>query len=141
MSRSIVVTGPQKVFCQSLLTQTVPQAARSAGICDRTAQRWLHRPAVRAYLRDLEAQAIEQAGRIGAQFLASTMAVVLKLLQDPLVYPAVRVSAARTVLDGTLRIREVLVGEERLCEIEKKLEELAWMAVGGKDEANKVGED
>jgi len=113
------------------MTQTAAQAARTVGIADRTARRWLRKASIRAYLHGIEGAAIEGAARIGTQFLASSMATAIKILQDPAVYPSTRLAAVRTVFDVVLKVREQVENEERLCEIERQLEELVWISSGG----------
>jgi hypothetical protein len=109
---------------------SVAEAARQSGVGARTIHRWLDDADFVAKVDSERAAVIGQAtSKLGA---ASQRAVdvLAELLDDPLL-PTVRLSAAKAVLDGLLRLRQEFVTEARLAAIEARLAKPAGGAEGG----------
>jgi hypothetical protein len=99
---------------------TVESAARQAGVAPRTVHRRLDDAAFRQRLQALRADMTQRTA--GALTAAATEAVrtLLELLK-PTTPPAVRLGAARAVLEMGLKVREVSDLEERLAALERQL--------------------
>jgi hypothetical protein len=98
--------------------QTVRDAARAAGIGERTAGRRLADPAFRLRVSAARAEMVAQAlGR-----LAGAMTEAADTLRQLLGAEAesVRLSAARTILELGNRLRESVELEERLAALERE---------------------
>ena len=99
--------------------ETIAAAARQAGCSTRTISRWLDDPDFVAKIERERATIIGQAvSRLGAA-AGRSVEVLVELLGD--ILPTVRLSAARAVLDGLLKLRQEVEVERRLAAIEAKL--------------------
>jgi hypothetical protein len=98
---------------------TVESAARAAGISARTAHRRLKEEAFQKSLRDLRAEMVQRtAGMLTASGMeASKTLIDLLNTANP---PAVRRSAAQTILELGLKLRENTEMEERLAALEAR---------------------
>jgi hypothetical protein len=99
---------------------TVENAARSSGIARRTAYKRMADPEFRQRLQSVRAEMVTRAA---ATLTAAAMEAVKTLLslQQPSVAAAVRLGAARAVLELGIRLRESGDVEERLVALEKLL--------------------
>jgi hypothetical protein len=100
---------------------TVEAAARQAGVSERTAYRRLADRDFRRRLQGVRADFVRRTA--GTLTAAATEAVrtLLELLRAPAA-AAVRLGAARAVLEIGLRLREAADLEERLDALEERLE-------------------
>jgi hypothetical protein len=99
---------------------TVENAARQAGISPATAYRRLADPAFRQRLRTLRGDMVSRTA--GTLTAASSESVrTLLELQKPSAPPAVRLGAARSVLEIGIKMREAADLEERLSALEQQL--------------------
>lgn len=98
---------------------TVENAARQAGIAPRTVHRRLADAAFRQRLQGLRADMVQRTG--GALTAASTEAVrtLVDLLKST-TPPAVRLGAARAVLEISMKVREMTDLEARLTVLERQ---------------------
>jgi hypothetical protein len=103
---------------------TVEAAARQAGVSESTAHRRLAEAEFRRELQALRADMVQRTA--GALTAAATEAVrtLLELLRSSTPF-AVRLGAARSVLEIGLRLREVTDLEERLSALEGQIAALA----------------
>jgi hypothetical protein len=101
---------------------TAEAAGRQSGLSKRTVHRRLADPAFRQRLQQLRAEMVQRTA--GALTAAATEAVrTLLELQKPAVPPAVRLGAARAVLELGVKLREVAELEERLTTLEQQFKE------------------
>jgi len=99
---------------------TVESAARQAGVSESTAQRRRDDPAFDQQLQAMRADMIKRTA--GALTAASTESVRTLLdLQKPSAPPAVRLGAARSVLEIGIKLREAADLEERMTVLEQQL--------------------
>jgi hypothetical protein len=99
---------------------TIENAARQCGLCERTVYRRLSEPAFRQRLQQLRTDMIQRTA--GALTAAATEAVrTLLELQKAAAPPAVRLGAARSVLEIGIKLREAADLEERLSALEQQL--------------------
>ena len=99
---------------------SVDAAARQCGLCERTVYRRLEDPEFSQRLKQLRADMIQRTA--GALTAAATEAVrTLLELQKVAAPPAVRLGAARSVLEIGIKMREAADLEERLSALEQQL--------------------
>ena len=98
---------------------TVESASRAAGISARTAHRRLKEEAFQKRLRDMRAEMVQRtAGMLTASGMeASKTLIDLLNTENP---PAVRRSAAQTILELGLKLRENTEIEERIAALEAR---------------------
>ena len=100
---------------------TVENAARQCGLCERTVYRRLEDPAFSQRLKQLRADMVQRTA--GSLTAASGESVrTLLELQKPSAPPAVRLGAARSVLEIGIKMREAADLEERLSALEQRLD-------------------
>ena len=100
---------------------TVENAARKAGVGERTAYRRLADPAFQARVDQARREAVlRTAGMLTGAALGSVKTLV-DLQQDVSVPASVRRGAARDVLDMAVKYRESAEMEQRLAAIEDRL--------------------
>lgn len=99
---------------------TVEQAAQKAGVSARTAHRRLVDP---AFTRRVHSARGDMAQRAGGLLTGAAMESIKTLLElrRPPAPPAVRLGAARAVLEFGLRVREAAELEARLAALEVRL--------------------
>jgi AcrR family transcriptional regulator len=102
---------------------SVAALARQIGVSERTIHRRLETKEFRDRLHRLRGQILETAGG----FLASAAlesAQTLVALQGEEHPPAVRLGAARTVLEQAVRVRELIALETRVDQLQQDIERL-----------------
>jgi len=101
---------------------TVESAARKASVSESTVFRRLNDP---GFQRELNAMRSDMVQRATGMLTAATMeaAKTLLNLQHDSVPPAVRLGAARAILDFGLKMRQIVELEERLMAMETLLAE------------------
>ncbi|MCH8148260.1 MAG: hypothetical protein IH987_09755 [Planctomycetes bacterium] len=99
---------------------TVESAARKSGVSESTVYRRLKDLGFKRELAKLQAEMVQRAT---AMLTASTLeaAKTLLSLQDPSMPPAVRLGAARAVVDFGVKMRQLVELEERLAAMEALL--------------------
>lgn len=111
------------VFAAALLSEgTVSNAAKSVGIAERTAYRWLAEDEELKCLIDgtneeilkTAIKAVKNAGIVAVRTL-------LTIMENEASPPAVRVSAAKSLLEGTFKAIELEELSNRLEEIELRI--------------------
>ena len=124
MSRAKSLNGVGKrdalLIAQLAAGNSHEKTAAAVGCCTQTITRRLRDPKFRAALDDARRQLFDNAfGRVTAasQVAASTLISLLGR-ETP---PAVRLGAARTLLESTCRFRETHELEERLRALEERL--------------------
>jgi hypothetical protein len=99
---------------------SVESAARQCGLSERTVYRRLAEPAFRQRLQQLRTDMVQRTA--GALTAAATEAVrTLLELQKAAAPPAVRLGAARSILEIGIKVREAADLEERLSALEQQL--------------------
>lgn len=100
---------------------TVKAAAAAAKIAEVTIHRWLNDPTFSAALKETRSRVFEST--LTALQSASGVAVetLREVMEDKTAQPAARVSAAKTVLEISVRARDIIETEERLRLLEARL--------------------
>jgi hypothetical protein len=100
---------------------TVADAAQQAGIGERTAYRRLDDPTFRAQLDDARQQTIQAAIDTLSATATEAAATLRDLLRREAYSPAIRLGAARSILELGARLREANEIEQRLAALEARL--------------------
>ncbi len=120
---SAELTPKQQKALDALLTEpTVTKAAKLARLSEVTLYRWLQEPIFAGAYKAARGRLLE--GTLTALQAASIRAVetLRAVLDDAVAKPGEKVSAARSILEFSLKAREVLEVEGRLAYLEKVLE-------------------
>jgi len=115
-------TRKQEVFIANLLIEpNIRAAAKKTGIGEATGWRWLQDPIFQEQYREARRQAVSQA--ISQLQQASTEAVntLRKIMNDEEAPAASRVTAARTVLDMSLKAVELEDLAQRIEQLEQSV--------------------
>ena len=100
--------------------RTIRDAAREAGVSERTARRRAGDPAFAAAVRGLRDRTLrDTAAALAAQAGATVRA--LAALRDNADSEAVRLGACRALLEATLKVREAADLEERVSALESEM--------------------
>lgn len=114
------VSSKQKKAIRALLTgKTQSKAAAAAGVTDRTVSRWMQQDAFCDALRDAELQALAELCRVQATQATAAQQTLLEIMTDTEQPGGVRVRAASQFLSLLPRLREQVVLEERITELEQ----------------------
>jgi hypothetical protein len=100
---------------------TVENAARKAGIGERTAYRRLADPDFRARLSQARQEAVVRTAGMLTGAAVGSVKTLVDLQQDASVPAAVRRGAARDVLEMNVKYREFAEMEQRVAAIEDRL--------------------
>ncbi|HEY7159184.1 MAG TPA: hypothetical protein VH575_34890 [Gemmataceae bacterium] len=103
---------------------TVENAARQVGISPRTAYRRLADPAFRQRLQTLRGDMVSRTAGTLTAAASEAVRTLLELLKNP-TSSAVRLGAARAVLEIGMKLRELADLEQRLTELEQRLDATA----------------
>ena len=98
---------------------TVEGAARQAKVSDRTIYRRLKDPAFRARVSEARAEMVTRASGMLTAAAGESVRTLLALQKES-VTPAVRLGAARAVLELGLKIRELVELEGRIAALEQQ---------------------
>jgi hypothetical protein len=99
--------------------RTVREAARAAGIGERTARRRLAEPGFARRVAALQAQMIEQALGRSVKSMSAAADTLRKLLRAQ--SESVRLGAARALLELPVKLRDSVELEQRLAALEERL--------------------
>ena len=119
------MTAKQKKALAALLTApTIDAAAQAAGIGYTTLRRWLKDDEAfrREYERELAGLVTDAAAK-AKQSMAPALSVLREIVEDEYGPAAVRVSAARSLLEYGLKLTEITDVIARLDALERNLEE------------------
>ena len=100
---------------------TVEQAARKAGIGERTAYRRLAEPAFRARLDEIRRETMVRTSGLLSGAALGAVKTLVDLQQDVSVPAAVRRGAARDVLEMNVKYRDSADIEQRVAALEDRL--------------------
>jgi transposase-like protein len=108
----------------ALLSQrNVEEAARVAGVSERTLYRWMEEPEFDATYRAARRAAFSQSTARLQQMSAAAVTTLGKIMVDPNAPAASRVRAADSVLDHAAKAIEIEDIEARVAELERVAEQ------------------
>jgi phosphoenolpyruvate-protein kinase (PTS system EI component) len=122
----------EQVIAALLRSPTISGAAEQSGISEATLFRWLQRPAFEEAYRRARQSAVDQAIAALQQATGQAVATLQEVQRDPDAPASSRVTAAKTVLEMALKLRESEELEARLSALEDKLQRMAPVAKGGR---------
>ncbi len=121
-SNSQTLTAKQARAIKALLEEpTTTAAAAAAKVSVPTIFRWLANPTFSAAYREARSRLVETALTRLQSASSDAVKTLRATLTDPLAQPSVRVSAARAILEFSLKAREMMEFEERLERLESTL--------------------
>jgi hypothetical protein len=108
----------------ALLTRpSIEDAARVAGVGEKTLRRWIQEPKFRARYLRARTESVHQALARIQQATGAAGTTILKLMTDANVPPAVRLRAAECVFDLAVKGVEIEDIEVRVSDLERAAEE------------------
>ena len=102
--------------------KTTEEAAIIAGVAIRTVFNWRTEPVFKQALQDMTDSTIESATVMLATSALDAIKTLREIAQDKEAKQAVRVSAARAILENVLRLKDQYEIGERIAELERRLE-------------------
>lgn len=126
MNTKGTLTRKQAAAVSALLTtRSVAEAAAASGVGRRTLYTWLAEDeAFRAALASAEEEALSHVVRRLCGLADKAVEALAGVLDDEKASASARTRAAEVVLSNLLKIRELRNTEERLAEIEERLDEI-----------------
>lgn len=116
------LTAKQDRAILALLSEpTAKKAAEVAKIAEVTIHRWLNDPAFSTTLKEARSRALESTLSSLQGASGKAVETLHEVMKDKTAQPAARVSAAKTILEMTIRARDILETEERLRVLEARL--------------------
>lgn len=113
----------EAVIAALLSARTLQDAAQTAGISVRTLRRWLENDDFREKYRRAKSELVGFAtGRLKGA-MAKAVAVLEDVAETKDSPPAARVSASRAIVELALHSHEVEAMEDRIAELERRLNE------------------
>ena len=109
----------QEAFLAALMVQpTVVMAAKTAGISEGTAGRWMKEPAFQARYNEAKRQAFAEVLAFLQQSMLAAVATLRSVMMDAQTKPSTKVMAAGKLLELGLRAHDVYEIEARLSALE-----------------------
>ena len=116
------VTTRQRIAIQTYLeTGSVASAAKAAGVTRQTFHRWRKQERFKRALSEAEKEALESLSRALVR-LGEKATATLEEAMDGAEKESTKVRAADIVLSRLLQLRELVTLEERVAELEKRLQ-------------------
>ena len=115
------LTRRQEAFIAALLScPTIAHAARTAGIAEVTAGRWLKDATFQAAYRESRRQVVQQAIVQVQHATGTAVQTLVAVMQDNESPSSARVSAARSILEMAIRTVEIEDLEARITALEQQ---------------------
>ena len=109
-------------FCDLLATGTAPaEAARLAGIAERSGRRWRQKARIQAAIRSRLNDSIAVCRSVLAQGAATAARALVDMATGEVEAEAARVSAARAVVENTMRLVDMEQIEAQIAELAAQL--------------------
>jgi hypothetical protein len=114
-----LTTAQRKAIPHLLAARSVEEAAKAAGVSERTLYRWMADHVFAAALAAAETNAIDYAVRRLITLSDSAVEALKTVLSDDTASATTKVRAALGVLDSLIKLRELRNIEARLVALEK----------------------
>jgi phage terminase small subunit len=115
------LTVKQRRFLSAMLTaRTVADAARQAGIAERTAYLYLSTPHFQAALDHAVDETLSHTAHQATAAMDRAIAALCAILDDPASPLAARIAAARTILQVGPRLHEAVTLTQRVTTLENQ---------------------
>ena len=102
---------------------TVREAAQAVGIGETTLYRWLQEPVFQDAYREAKFEVVQQALSQLQQACGEAAGVLREIMKDTKVSPHTRVTAARVILETSIKAVELDTLEARIAKLEEFIEE------------------
>lgn len=111
---------------------TIPEAAKAAGVSERTLYGWLQEEGFREQYRSARTEVVRHAVAMVQKASGEAVDVLREVMNNPQSTTSSRVSAAKTILELALKAVELEDVENRLVALEEKVRssrgEREWVA-------------
>jgi DNA-binding transcriptional MerR regulator len=111
---------------------TIPEAAKAAGVSERTLYGWLQEEGFREQYRSARTEVVRHAVTMVQKASGEAVDVLREVMNNPQSTTSSRVSAAKTILELALKAVELEDVESRLVALEEKVRssrgEREWVA-------------
>lgn len=119
MGENVLTLRQQRAISALLTERTVTAAAAQVGVTAKTIYRWLQDDAFRAELDAREASIVDETSRVVLRMQHAALAVIASIMANAGESASVRLAAAKTALDYSIRLRELAAIERRLAALER----------------------
>jgi len=114
----------QRRFVTAMLSaRTVADAARQAGIAERTAYLYLSDPHIQAALDHALDETLSHTAHQATAAMDRALAALCAILDDPASSPVARIAAARAILQVGPRLHESVTLTKRIASLETQPED------------------
>lgn len=114
----------ERALSALLTSKTKLEAAEKAGITDRTMRRYFENPEFCQRYREAFAGVIEDATRQAQALLMPALSTLQTVMEDEEIPAQARITAAKSIVDYSLKLTEQADVLEQLRELERWKEEL-----------------
>jgi DeoR/GlpR family transcriptional regulator of sugar metabolism len=111
----------RKAIPALLSSHTLENAAELIGVSTKTIRRYLENPTFKSVLFQAEGEAINAATRRLINLQNKSIDLIASLMDNPATSHNVKLRAAQTVLDFSIKLRELRNLEERIAALENAL--------------------
>ena len=116
----------QKALLAFLSSPTKEKAAAAAGITSKTLRAYLSNPEFQAEYKKAFAELVEDATRQAQQAIAPALSTLREVVEDSSEGPQFRISAARTILEYSLKLTEQNDILAKLQDLEAEMKKGRW---------------
>lgn len=114
----------ERALSALLTSKTKLEAAEKAGITDRTMRRYFETPEFCQRYREAFAGVVQDATRRAQQLLEPALSTLQTVMEDEEIPAQARITAAKSIIDYSLKLTEQADILEQLRELERWKEEL-----------------
>lgn len=119
-----MTSNEERALSALLTSKTKLEAAEKAGITDRTMRRYFENPEFCQRYREAFAGVIEDATRQAQALLMPALSTLQTVMEDEEIPAQARITAAKSIIDYSLKLTEQADILEQLRELERWKEEL-----------------
>ncbi|MFQ7759840.1 MAG: hypothetical protein ACLRI6_12380 [Oscillospiraceae bacterium] len=119
-----MTSNEERALSALLTSKTKLEAAEKAGITDRTMRRYFENPEFCQRYREAFAGVVQDATRRAQQLLEPALSTLQTVMEDEEIPAQARITAAKSIIDYSLKLTEQADILEQLRELERWKEEL-----------------
>ena len=119
-----MTSNEERALSALLTSKTKLEAAEKAGITDRTMRRYFENPEFCQRYREAFAGVVQDATRRAQQLLEPALSTLQTVMEDAEIPAQARITAAKSIIDYSLKLTEQADILEQLRELERWKEEL-----------------
>lgn len=119
-----MTSNEERALSALLTSKTKLEAAEKAGITDRTMRRYFEKPEFCQRYREAFAGVVQDATRRAQQLLEPALSTLQTVMEDEEIPAQARITAAKSIIDYSLKLTEQADILEQLRELERWKEEL-----------------